>query len=33
MNGVFEDADKAVELSCGENGEVICDVLDSNFPY
>lgn len=32
MNGVFEDADKAVELSCGENGEVICDVLDSNFP-
>ena len=31
MSGVFEDAEKANELSCDENGNK-CNILDMNFP-
>lgn len=32
MTGVFEDAEKAAELSCDEDGNTVCDVLDTPFP-
>lgn len=32
MSGIFEDADKASELSCAEDNGVACDVLDRDFP-
>lgn len=32
ITGIFEDSAKAAELSCDENGEEVCDILDRNFP-
>lgn len=32
MTGIFEDAEAAAELSCDEEGNITCDVLDANFP-
>jgi hypothetical protein len=33
VTGIFEDSSKAAELQCpNENGEVICDVMDMEFP-
>ena len=31
LTGVFEDAEKAAELECNENGTT-CDIMDSKFP-
>lgn len=30
--GVFEDAEEASELECGDNGEKPCDIMDREFP-
>lgn len=32
MSGIFENTDKASELTCNEDGGATCDILDSNFP-
>lgn len=32
MSGIFEDTDKASELTCNEDGGATCDILDSKFP-
>lgn len=32
MRGIFEDAEKAAELSCEENTEECVDILDKEFP-
>ncbi len=32
MIGIFEDAEQAAELQCDNQGNLICDVLDTPFP-
>lgn len=32
MTGIFEDAESAAKLQCGNEGEEACDVLDTPFP-
>lgn len=32
FTAVFEDAEKASELTCDDEGEAECDILDRNFP-
>lgn len=32
MTGIFEDSDKAAELSCDADGNKVCDILDRDFP-
>lgn len=32
LTGIFEDAEKASELECDNNGAETCDILDRDFP-
>ena len=32
MTGLFENLEEAAELSCEEDGEETCDILDKEFP-
>lgn len=32
LTGVFEDSEKAAELSCDKDGNTKCDIMDQDFP-